>query len=1127
MLPRMTVGPIGSEGASAGGIASSGLRRGLVTWAAVAVLAGILLPGIAAADGGLMIDGAIVDGTMVLPLGSRPTISWSGADARRVQVSPVEGGIRWYDGPASDMRLEPWLLRSGTITLVASFAGDAGASAETCRYTLHVEPGDMGSMLLPGLVAKVIRLDGSLAALPKLKDFAPRFRSLAASVPSRPEYASYPPYRTAESVEPPRSEVGDPAFQLPDFWQLPVAGPNGAEPETVVGVRPWEHPACPFGDLESAVPAAVLLQGFLMIPAAGSHAFKVESTLPFGLKVGDRSMHHAPEHAADLAHAEARVRERDPKTRAQMLHAAWPVHVKQLDLECGPGIVPFTMILSRRDTAAPARWRISWKAPGAESFIPIPSARFVHAVQPEAAAAYRAFRPAGSGWAATVKKTGAAADDGLAALIDSLRPSEHVTNDAAYDAVCARLLQACAHDPGWRGSPEVAARLLELIRGRFAHLRGQPEQLVPKHSFGKVRGDLLQHAVTLRPFVDACIEHPILQAAALEAHVEIARLAGIVFKRPFLTEFHQGTNDGYGDADNFLVNAWRAADACGDPRAWDAARSLFDNHFHYGGEGLHPDGVFSFHCANGRHVNMGGYGDDWIARVLNADRFGTPWGNTQEQYRRLVEWALAYEWFFYKGAAAFTTYGRHNSHRGACSPSPARRLLALPADAISADSRGKLDALLARIEAGQPVVGNRFFYRHLQMMHRRNDFHIDVKMNSPLVGGIETFAGAHPGNLSFGDGVTTLLRHGDEYLALHAPYDLTESLWRYRSLPGTTQANVESANPDGLNNPDRYRSGAGSRAGGVSDGDSGHCGFEFVHGTRARKLFAFTEAGMVVLGADIAGDKTLPDGDYSYRSNLNQCVLQGEVTVTDERGEVTVLEGDAVAQEKSFALDRRYWIEHHGIGYLVLPTGAERDIGTPGTLVLRTSLRTPLSRLPAAIMEAPAMAPYRDRCQRAAAKSPPREARVLELWIDHGAKPPRAARCAYFVCMRPETRPAVEWLTAPGFEILANTRGVQAVQDVAAEVVHAFFYEPGEIAGIAVKRPASAMLRRRAEGGAVLTVQDPVAACSRDAGAMTNVLEGSVGGESFSIPMPGGCDPDDRYRGGTAQIVVAAPGSER
>lgn len=1127
MPSRLVAGraPMGNGVTVVGWARHEGRRRASWAAAVIAVLCAggaMTSPRAAAPDGDLMVDGAIVGDTVALPLGSRPTITWSGAEGRRMQLGTAEGGMRWYDGPAAGMRLEPWLLRSGTITLVASLTGDSGAAEGARRYALEVVPGDRGAMLLPGLVAKVIRLDDSLPALPKPRDFAPRFESVGAALPSRPEHAAYPPYRTAESALPPRHDDRGPTFHLPDYWQLPVAGPNGAEPGTIVGGRPWEHPACPFGDLEAGVPAAVLMEGLLMVAEAGRHVFQVESMLPFGLKVGDGSVHHVPKHAADRAQAEAKIRDPDRKKRQQLLEAAWPVHVKRLEVKLVPGLVPFAMIVSRPHVGTPARWRISWSTPSEKAFAPLPSASCLHAVPSATATSYQAFRPVVGNWPANVKKRAQPAAS-PAPLVEGPLPADLVANDAAYETACSRLLQACADAPRGQGSPEVAARLLELMRGRFAHLRGHPEQLDPKNGFAKIRGDLLRHAMALRPFLDACLGHPALQAAAFETQVEIARLAGIVLKRPFLTEVHYGTNDGYGDADNFLVNVWRAAEACGEPLAFDAARSLFDNHFHYGGEGLHPDGIFSFHCANGRHVNMGGYGDNWMTRVLNADRFGTPWGGTPEQYRRMAEWALAYEWFFYKGAAAFTTFGRHNSHRGRYDAGYPRRLLALPSGALAAETRGQIEALAARVEAGRPVVGNRFFYRHLQMMHRRDDYHIDVKMNSPLVGGIETFAGAHPGNLSFGDGVTTLLRHGDEYLALHAPYDLAESLWRYRSLPGTTQANVETANPDGRNSPDRYRAGAGTRAGGVSDGEHGHCGFEFVHGTRARKLFAFMECGMVVLGTDIVGDKPLPDGDYSYRSTINQCVLQGDVSVTDERGEVTVLRADAIGQEKSFALDRRYWVEHHGIGYLILPTGAEQGAGKPGMLVVRTSLRTPLNRLPAAIMDAPAMADYRERCRRAATATPPREARVLELWIDHGPQPPRGANCAYFVSMRPETRATADWLSAPGFEILANGPAIQAVRDLDAGIVHAFFHEPGAVAGIVVRRPASVMLRRRPAGEAELTVQDPIAACTRDAASMTSVLEGSVGGVPFAIPLPGGFDPDDRYRGGLGRAVVAAP----
>ena len=1050
----------------------------------------------------LLVDGNAAGNKIPLMAGTRPVLSWPAAETRQVQVIEKVSGIQWYDGPAGGMRLQSWLIRSGTISLTAEFA-NPGQPADRQEFQLEVAPASAGE-LYPGLVAKVIRLDGTIPPLPPAALFKPRVRALGTSVPSAPEYAAYPAYRTSESVLPAVPASGQPEFQVCDYWHLMV-------PE----------PASHLEDLNIGIPAAALVEGLLMIEKDGVYRFKIEATLPARLAVGTQSATVAADYAADKAQAET-VPEKNYSSRPAAIIANWPSHAQELTVELKAGLVPFQLIVERRQTDVPARYKLSWQPPGDPGLSALPGSRFLHAVAPEVEKAYCLYSKAYS-WRTLAIKTQKTADPELAKLAEAFDPAAFAGTDADYNAMQAKLMKGFLGDAALAGSPKLASHLLELARARFLFMRQHPYQLDPKSFAGKIRGDLLQYQIALRPFLETCLRQPQLQASALATRAELENFTAIIFRRSFLAEEHQGTNDGYGDQNNFLVNIWRGAEAWDDPVAFDGARSLYDNHFHYSGQGLHPDGIFSFHCANGRHINMGGYGDNWVSRVMNGSRVGTPWGCTQEQYRRLAEWTLAYEWFFYKGAAAFTTNGRHNSHQGKYNSGYADRLFSLPKDLLPETVVTALREMKNRLAANQPLVGNHFFYRHLQMMHRRADYYLDVKMNSPLVGGIETFAGAHPGNLSFADGVTTLLRHGDEYRSLHTPYDITQSLWRYRSLPGTTQNNYEAANPDGCNNPDRYRAGSGSRAGGVSDGEFGHCGFEFIHGTKARKLFAFTENGLFVLGNGVTGDKPSLAGDYSYRSNLNQCTFLADVTITDAKGQTTLIKLDEVERTVTLKLDQNYWIEHKGIGYLVLPTGSERGAGVPGELIVRVSLRTPLNRLGAAIMDNPKMAPYRERCQKAATATPPRRAKVLEIWIDHGTAAPKDATCAYFVAMRPEARKPAEWLAGCGVEILANTAGCQAVRDAQANITHAFFYKPGTVANISVKQPASVMLRQHADGRAVLTVQDPVAACTRDLAAMCNVMQVTVDGKEHQIQMPGAFDPDDRYRGGMSQIELRQP----
>ena len=1038
----------------------------------------------------LAINGREAGETVDIPAGGRVDLSFSAPEIFKVRLTETATGSVWHDGNTA-VRLRTRPIRAGRIELDADIAAKPGFLPIRHRLVLNITSD--GSALYPGLAARVMRVDESTRPFPPAEAFRPRHRAVAASPAAREEYRDYPAYRTAESVLPPAPAEGAPAFHAPDYWHLAVPHPSfGTDKEKCARHGVW--PYLPFGDL-ARNDTAVRLEGLLTIETPGPHHFRVESTLPVQVHVGD---------AASRTNA--------------------PGATLEFSADLPEGLVPFALTTGRRGPDAPSVY-VSWRAPGVAEFTPLSGAHLLHRVPGVVERAYRAESDPAGWWTGPRAQTGAAVD-GLPGNPDGSDAAKLVADHDTYAAACSKWMEAWRTDPRWLGSAQAARRVLLLTRERMAFLRADPARW-GAGGFSVIAGQPLRHAESLRGFVETCLRHPGLRELALETRADLNGFAGIVHGRSFFGQGHSGTNDGYNDEHNFLVNVWRAARVWDDPLAHDAARALYDNHFSYmndSRDGLHSDSVFSFHCVNGRHVNMGGYGADWATRVISPFRFGTPWGNTPEQLRRLAEYVLAYEWFCYRGRIAFTTNGRHNTHQGGPPQHFLDRLLAMPREAFDPDTWRRMEDMRARRGGEKPLSGNRFFFRHLQMMHRRPDFHIDVKMSSPIVGGIETFAGAHPGNLSFGDGVTTILKDGNEYTGLHR-YDIPDALWRYRSLPGVTQLSYEWGNHNPWQGLDRYRAGAGSRAGGVSDGELGNCGFEFVsHGgnaTRARKFFAFTDDGMFVLGAGITGGKPSPSPAFSYRTNLNQCDRRGDIRITGPDGATTVIAAAEKERAVTLKLDRPWWITHGDIGYLVLPTGSEGGAGKPGTLEIRAAIRTPSNRLAEEVMKQPNMAAYREQCDALTNANPPRRAEVLEIWIDHGPQPSDAT-CAYFVCMRPETAPVAEWLKQPPVEILANTGRLQAVRDRRAAVLHAFFHEPGEIKDRAgqllagVDKPAAVMLR--GEGANLRAfVQDPIAACTRDLKAMTDRITLTLpGGRILPLDLPGARDPDDRYRGGTA-----------
>lgn len=914
-----------------------------------------------------------------------------------------------------------------------------------------------GAELAPGALLRMIRCAPS-SKLPKAEAFRPPKTATAADPALTPEAKAYPPFRTAESAA---KEPGDDPFHLPDYWHRPIEDIRFGGDAGLAGVT---VPDLGREDI------AARIEGFLLIDRTGEYGFRLETNTKAEAYIGRKRL----------------------------------LGTEQIRLT--PGRFPFSITLLGREQPT---LKLMWKPPHEETWTPIPPERFLHAVPEAAEACYVAFTQ-GTPWRKPEPLQKGEAPD------FTQEPPE-APDATAYRTARDALLKR------FRATGDLAAaeRLLRWTQTYFMHAR---KVHVPRFLWLQ-DGALMADGEALRPFLETCLRVPSLQRAALQARIAILRNSDVILGRTFFGERHAGTNDAYGDRNNFVYLIWQVAAIWDNPLAYDAVRCLYDNHFSYQwstAEGMESDGTFNFHAANGRQLNMGAYGKDWANRAFRFARVGTPWGETRRQYERLADYVLAYEWFSYHGTLAFCANGRHNTHQGTCPWGFAERLLALPEQCLSQTTRDALKELLVRVRDGKGALeGNRFFFRQLQAIHRRKDYYLDVKMSSPLVGGVETFAGQNPGNLSFGDGVTTLLRKGDEYLQIHR-YTIPDSLWRFRSLPGTTQLNEEW----GCNHPwkglDRYRAGGGSRAGGVSDGTLGHCGFEFVsHGrnaTRARKLFVFLEDGLFVLGGGITGGKPAEE-PFTYRSTLNQTTFVETVTLRAEDGTTTEIPKGTEERHLTFPLTQRFWVEHNGIGYLVLPSEAPADKGA--TLNVRVSVRTPMNRLLPRILDDSDtdMVAYKAKCAELTAEG--RKAPILEIWVDHGVQP-QDATVAYYVCMRPEAFPAEALLKAPPVVILSNDATCQAVKDITSGAIHAFFYDAGTLPckpRLGVDRPASVMLRPKGRGW-VATVQDPVVACTHDVTQHAQNIVLALGGVRQKVVLPGAGDPDDRRRGRPVTVTL-------
>ncbi|MCP5535087.1 MAG: hypothetical protein H7A51_02505 [Akkermansiaceae bacterium] len=1074
---------------------------------------------VSASPATLAVNGEPISETTTITPGQYLTLTAAQhAPGQSLTLTDAASGMTWFDGPAADLKLTFHALRSD-LSLIARFSDASNILGNEKPYQLKLDAAT--PPLYPGLLAKIIRLPGEPGEIPADRAFVPH-----ASWPTGLTHLSYPAFRTSPSIHtPPFDDVTKPWFALPSYFHTVLPSLQLVDDrETIIAARTPHN--FPLGDLKKSNPVSAHIAGQLLIDQAGSYTFELTHKHPVRFSIAGKTITTSE------------------KTTT-------------LTVDLSAGSAPVSLTFNHPAEAEVTELRVRWKKPGDDAFSDVPAALLSHSVEAERLAPYQQF--VGNFDYRTLRiSTG---DDGQTlAVLESLKtfdPEAHSSNNEDFIAALTPLTEAFGHS----GDLRFATAAFDLIRARMQFIRKTPEQIEAPR-FGKTYGKLITLHVSLRGFLGTCENHPALQKAALATRADlVSYTSSTCLSRPCFTEEHSGTNDGYGDNDNLLVNFWRGAEAIDSPYALDAAASLQDSHFRYAagrGEGLHADGIWAFHNANGRHIHMGGYGINWFDRVSHGRRLGTPWGYTPEQYRRLANYLLAYEWVFYKNTSSFHINGRHNTHHGNASILLGRadKLLSLPETAYSPDTRQQLVALKQRIES-QPdnsITGHHFFYRNLLTLHRRKDYYIDSKMTSPLSGPTETFAGHRFWNMNFGDGSYTLMRSSNEYDNIHRNNpngaiaerrkitgDL--SFWQYRALPGSTMCDDE------IYSFDRYRKGAGDAAGGVSDGELGHAAFLFENNkfaTSAHKFYAFLTDGIAVLNTGInfldreKDASRNPTADCTIRSNINQTDWTGPVTIhTPGQSPKTIplASGDQTLRMK---IDRPYLITHAGIAYLILPTGKEAGtspaqlkpndpLNQPdnpvqitsgaGYLELQLVTRNPFTPVPGD--------PEKSRPHVAQAiasgEIPNRSAKVLHLSIDHGPRPVDAS-CAYLVSMRAEHIDPAQWLAKAPVEVLSNTRELQAVTDTRDGTTHAFFHLPGELKNAQgtplITTPTAAAIMWRKDKQTV-TVQDPTAACLSEQSKMIDTfkatlhpaLTGLPAPRAIAIPLRGSNDPDDRYRG--------------
>ena len=480
----------------------------------------------------------------------------------------------------------------------------------------------------------------------------------------------------------------------------------------------------------------------------------------------------------------------------------------------------------------------------------------------------------------------------------------------------------------------------------------------------------------------------------------------------------------------------------------EAASRLINGEIHIStGEGIQPD--YSFHQHSTR-LQQFSYGRSYltVAARLAWQLNGTRWAVPREKVEHLADFVLrGCQWMCRGIYTVPPTLDRAVSRPDALAQADLRVPLRQLREVLP-DRARELDEFLAQQNGrGQPLVGVRTFPRSDFAVYHRPSFSFFVKMLSDRT--LPAEVGLNGENLTgalLDCGSYYLLRDGLEYFNL-AP------VWDWNLLPGVT-----------------YAEGAGTLqrqavAGAISDGKSCAAAMDCCFGV-TNKHFLTTKKFWACRGdivVALIADLDAPDLQAPVRTAFDQCLLRGDVAISDGTGAPQILpEGD----HENLVLK---WVHHAGFAYAPLG-GLKVSIRTGPVSGSWHSINSGLS------------------AQRVTAA-------VFLAVLEHGSKP--VAQNSGFVIAACSIPGAEKLFQNPSWHVLRNDSQTQAVRFDDGTLMAAF-RQRGEIVSegqsvVGVDRACLLLLQRNH-----ISISDPT-----QSGGAVNVRVGGKSPRTIELPQNG------------------------
>lgn len=455
-------------------------------------------------------------------------------------------------------------------------------------------------------------------------------------------------------------------------------------------------------------------------------------------------------------------------------------------------------------------------------------------------------------------------------------------------------------------------------------------------------------------------------------------------------------------------------------------------------EGIKAD--YSFH-QHVDQVQFGGYGAVFTNGVC------TILENIKDTKYMLADHALnefanfildGMQWVFRNDYQEFTTAGRSitrpNNSKGI--RSVVKRAVEAMEGITQIDRYDELMALKEnRLGETDVFTGNKQFWLSDYMSHNRDGFHVGIKLASNRAKLGEVINDENMLGYYLSDGVTSLMQRGDEY-------DGIFPVWNWNRLPGTTtpQGGLKNLNDWAEWNGEHLWNWKGNNSfvGGVSDGKYGAAVMDYTRdGMDAHKAWFLFDDQMIALGNSIHSYT-----DMDIYTNINQCILNGDVVISENGTYRNAAEGQTTIKDADYIL-------HDGIGYQV-EGDAELNIGE------RTASWGTIN------------GGYKDQEETK---------NVFELGIRHGVKPNNASYIYRTVFGADETK--MNALSAdPAITVLRNDDKVQAVYDRMNKITQAIVWKmdtiqiPGGLT-VTVNKKCALIIKELADGGLEITASNP------------------------------------------------------